>query len=1129
MSSSDTPQTSSKKSEAAEREERVLSFWKEKEIFQKSLKKSSPKGEFVFYEGPPTANGRPGVHHLASRAFKDALPRYKTMRGYHVARRAGWDTHGLPVELEVEKQLGFSGKQDIEKYGIAAFNKKCRESVHAYVDEWQRFTDRIGYWVDHATAYYTYDPKFMESVWAITKKIADDSRLYQDYKVLPWCPVCGTALSSHELAQGYEDVKDLAITAKFELINEPGTFFLAWTTTPWTLPGNVALAVGPDIEYVKVKTDGGNFIVAKERLHNIFGTEPLEITEVMLGKDLVGLQYTPLYPFAEAIAQTIDGEAQKFESTAYRVHAAEFVTTEDGTGIVHTAVMYGQEDFELGQHVGLPKVHVVSPDGRFVAGTGFLEGKSVIEPETNIEILKDLQQKGRVFSKESYTHSYPHCWRSKNRLVYYARDSWFIRMHDLRETMLAENAKTHWEPEHIREGRMGEWLANAKEWAVSRERYWGTPLPIWQSEDGTERIVVGSIEELKARTKKNGNVYRAMRHGEAEHNAANIIDCTNEKQWPLTEQGVEQVKEAAASLKDAGITRIVASPFARTTQTAHLVAMELGLPDSAVTTDDRLRELNFGDLHDRPFSEFLEYEDQHIHSFDDALPNGESYQQAKERFGAFLHEFDQSHSNESVLIVTHGIGCEVLSAVVVGADSAESLKILKEVNAQPGQVYELPFVQLPHNEKYELDLHRPYIDDVVLVGDSGAALRRVPEVMDVWFDSGSMPFAQEHYPFAAGGDGELAYPADFISEGIDQTRGWFYTLLAIGVLMGKGSAYKAVICLGHLLDAEGKKMSKSKGNVINPWEAMDQWGVDTIRFWMYSVNQPGDTKNFDEKTVKEAARVLSWFENSVKFYALFKNEQVPEESESDSVAGNGQQVIDRWILARLYETTTRMTESMDALRPYEATRALAKLLEDVSQWYVRRIRDRARDGDQAALRTLHHVLIQSAKLIAPFSPFIAEDMFAQLRSEHDPESVHLTDWPESDPAHHDDTLIAAMAAVRDYASQALMLRNKASVPVRQPLATLTIPEALSNELATLLAEEVNVEEVVVGESLALDFELTDALRAKGDERAFARAIAEARKAEGLSPTDAARAERNETGPYSVELSTGTVKFALVRE
>ncbi len=483
------------KSDIAKREEEVLAFWEREKIFEKSLKKAAPKGDFVFYEGPPGANGKPHMGHFETRAFKDAIPRYKTMRGYRVQRRAGWDTHGLPVELQVEKELGFSTKLDIEKYGIAAFNKKCRETASIYIDHWAKHTRRIGYWVDEAKAYFTFDSSYMEVVWNIVSRIAREGRLYKDYRIVPWCSRCGTSLSSHELAQGYEEVKDITVTVQFELMGEPGTYLLAWTTTPWTLPGNVALAIGKNIAYGKYERKGVHMIVADARAASVLGDEWTR-TDDVLASSLEGKRYKPAYEFAQLLAT--DEQKKKFDN-AFAVYTADFVTTEEGTGIVHIAPMYGQDDFDLGTDRDLPKEHVVNAEGRYIAGTGFLEGRVASEESTAVEILKDLQQQGILFKKESYTHTYPFCWRCKTRLIYYARDSWYIRMHDLRETLVAENKKVHWEPEYIRDGRMGEWLANAKEWAISRERYWSTPLPVWQSADDKERLVIGSVEELKIR------------------------------------------------------------------------------------------------------------------------------------------------------------------------------------------------------------------------------------------------------------------------------------------------------------------------------------------------------------------------------------------------------------------------------------------------------------------------------------------------------------------------------------------------------------------------------------------------------------------------------------------------------
>ncbi len=1079
----DAPQ----KSETVLREEEVLRFWADNSIPEKARARGNEKKPFIFYEGPPTANGRPGVHHMESRSFKDAIPRYKTMRGYHVPRRAGWDTHGLPVELEVEKQLGFTGKQDIEAYGIAAFNKKCRESVSVYINEWKRFSERMGYWVDFQKAYFTYDAPFMESVWSIVKKVSDDGRLYKDYRVVPWCVSCGTALSSHELAQGYEEVKDLSLTAKFELVDEPGTYFLAWTTTPWTLPGNVGLAVGADILYSQYQKEKEKVILATVLAEKNLG-EGWEKTAEWAGRELVGKKYTPLYSFAMELAS--ESEKGKFDK-AYQVYAADFITTETGTGIVHTAVMYGQDDFELGKKVGLPKVHLVAPNGTFIPGTGFLEGASVIEPETNIAILKDLQKKGLLFSKENYSHSYPHCWRSKNRLIYYARDSWYIRMTELKDYLIEENQKVNWQPAHIRDGRMGEWLANVRDWAISRERYWGTPLPVWQNADESEQLIIGSVEELTTRTKRNGNRFLVMRHGEAETNATGIVNSSTPDAYGLTETGRTQVEAAVDALKSAGITHIFSSPYRRARETAQIVAAALGL-EASVGVDERLSELDFGDFDGKPAEDFYAYRREVMRSYTDRLPGGESYKDAKRRFAAFAYEVDAKLANARILVVAHGIAHESFSALTVGAGDAEAREIVAACDSGYAKVLAFDFIPLPHNDEYELDLHRPYIDEVVLLSDSGTEMHRTPEVMDVWFDSGAMPFAQDHYPFenkaAVEGRG---FPADFISEAIDQTRGWFYTLLAVGVLMGKGTAYRNVICLGHLLDEQGKKMSKSKGNIIEPMAAMDRYGADTLRFWMYYVNQPGDSKNFDEKTLKEAGRVISWFENSTKFYQLFAT--------NDRGTGTPQ-VIDEWMRTRTSQTIMEATLALDAYDLYTASRSIALLVEDLSQWYVRRVRDRARDGDPAALTTLRDTLETIAVLLAPFAPFVAEWAYQAVRDDTDAESVHLADWYEAGTVDID--LIGNMHATRTLASEGLRARQAAGIKVRQPLASLSIPGTLPKALALLLAEEVNVKDILMDhEILTLSTELTPELIREGDVRELARALADARKDAGLAPSD----------------------------
>ncbi len=1092
-----------KKSTTASAEEEVLAFWKEHNIFEKTISKKAPKGDFVFYEGPPTANGKPGIHHLEARAFKDAIPRYKTMRGYRVERRAGWDTHGLPVELQVEKELGFTGKKDIEDYGIAEFNKKCRESVVAYIDQWAKFTKRIGYWVDETKAYFTFNASYMEVLWNIFAKTEKAGRLYKDYKIVPWCSRCGTALSAHELAQGYDQVKDITITAKFELLDQPGTFLLAWTTTPWTLPSNIALAIGKDIEYGMYEKDGERVIVADSRAKHVLSEEWRRTKDVQT-KELIGKKYQPLYPFARALA---DKEEQEKFGKAYEIYQADFVTTEEGTGVVHTAVMYGQEDFDLGTSLGLPKVHLVSPEGIFVAGTDFLESRKVTDEDLTIDIIKDLAHRGALFSKEKYEHTYPFCWRCKTRIIYYARDSWYIRMTDLRGTLVAENKKVHWEPAYIRDGRMGEWLKGAKDWAISRERYWGTPLPIWTDASGVERIVIDSIDMLKKHIKRSGNTYHAMRHGESEKNIKNIVS-SNRTENGLTPKGNDEIRVSVAHLKKEGIDVIYTSPLVRTMETAEVAAEVLGIPKDEIIVDERLREIDFGSLSDRPFSEFREYIDSH--DFLTPMPSGESYEDVRKRFADFLYDLEEARTNTRILIVTHGVGLESFDVTTQGGGVSDFVKIVESSNFKTGAVHTFNFIPLPHNEDFELDLHRPYIDDVVLSSKNGKALKRVPEVMDVWFDSGAMPFAQSADDRGVESINtflkNVSYPADYISEAIDQTRGWFYTLLAVGVLSGRGRAYKNVISLGHLLDAKGQKMSKSKGNVVEPWKEIEQHGADALRFWMYFVNAPGDTKNYDQKTIKEAAKVLSWIENSANFYNLYK-----EANQNGKSVLPTDRILDEWARIRTEETRAKVTRAMDEYQLHIAAREIARFAEDLSQWYVRRIRERIREGDQEALNTLRHILHTTALMLAPLAPFLSERVFQSVRSEHDAESVHIASWPMPSlrsrtkralTSRANRILIEQMERVRALTSDALQLRQRSGMKVRQPLHKLSVPDLLPDTLIHILKDEVNVKQVRTGASaVELDTALTPELIKEGDVREFARALADARKSQNLSQRD----------------------------
>lgn len=1116
------------KSDACKREEEILKQWNENGIFQKTLAKRSPKGEFIFYEGPPTANGRPGIHHLIARAFKDVIPRYKTMRGFHVRRKAGWDTHGLPVEIEVEKKLNLTSKKQIEEYGVAAFNEECKKSVWNYIDEWREFTQRVGYWVDLNDAYITYYPSYIESLWNIVAHVHSRGLLYKDYKVVPWCPRCGTGLSSHELALGYEDVKDISVYVKFKVIGQENTYLLAWTTTPWTLPGNVGLAVRENIEYVKVSLNGEFVWLAKARLSVLEGE--YTVVEEVSGEKLVGKTYEPLYPYTE---QLIKGAEKEKMKNAYKVYAADFVTTEDGTGIVHTAVMYGQEDFELGQSVGLPKHHLVGEDGKFLAGTGALSGRFVRDEDVAVDIMKELAARGLLLKKESVTHTYPHCWRCHTPLIYYARDSWYIRMSSLRDDLVRENQKINWVPAHIRDGRFGEWLREVKDWAFSRDRYWGTPLPVWQCAGCHHTEVIGSIRQIKERSQTRGNTFTLVRHGQAENNVKNISSSDASAPFHLTEKGKNDIRRVGKKLAGKNISKIYASPFVRTKETAEIIAEEVGKKKDEIVTDARLGDYDFGTFNGKSYDDFLAYEATALTTYRDASPGGESYADARKRFAEFLYAIDSQHENEHIVIVSHGISLEVIPPILEGMDDVQAKKYIDDIVTNPGDTLEFQFTPLPHNASFDIDLHKPYIDEIQLSCPScGKTMKRTPEVMDVWFDSGSMPFAQDHYPFDSaqgrpslwkkwfGKKSKLAYPAHYISEAIDQTRGWFYTLHAVGTLMGRGRAYENVICLGHILDAHGKKMSKSIGNVINPWEAMAKHSVDVIRFWMYSVNQPGDTKNFDEKTVDEVnKKVFNILRNVVSFYKLYTDDSRFTIHDSRKSI----HVLDRWILARLDVLIKDVTDGLEAYDMFGPTRALKDFINDLSTWYLRRSRDRFRDGGEDtthALTTMRHVLLTLSKLLAPFTPFFAEELYTAAGGEQ--ESVHLEEWPHTKGTANGEQILGEMKEVRDVVSKALEARMVSGIKVRQPLSKISlgsVHEALKgNEaLQNLVKDEVNVKEIVFGEDsgldVSLDTHITPELQKEGDVRELIRAIQDFRKESGLTSSDSPKLHVTTSAQY----------------
>jgi isoleucyl-tRNA synthetase len=856
-----------------ELDRRILAFWRENQIFAKSLALREGGPLFVFYEGPPTANGRPGAHHVISRIFKDIFPRYKTMRGYNVPRKAGWDTHGLPVELEVERRLGIDGKKQIEDYGIAQFNALCRESVLTYLEEWERFTERIGFWVDLGDAYYTFTNDYIETVWWLLKRISDKGLLYEGFKVVPYCPRCGTAISSHEVSQGYKDVTEPSVYVRFPLAAAAAervagkagvaVSLAVWTTTPWTLISNVACAVHPDIEYALVESRGERFVLAAELVEAVLGGAAV-VERRLPGRDLLGMEYEPPFRFVAP------------DKRAHYVVGADFVTTTDGTGVVHIAPAFGEDDMRVGLENDLPLVNPVDLEGRFDEQVEPWAGQFVKDADP--AIIADLRQRGLLLAEAPYEHSYPFCWRCDTALLYYSKATWYIKTTAIKEQLLAANEAVAWHPDSIKHGRFGDWLENNVDWALSRERYWGTPLPVWRCEQGHTHCV-GSVAELRERA----------------------------------------------------------------------------------------------------------------------------------------------------------------------------------VTPPPA----------------DLELHRPYVDDVVLrCTECGGEMRRVPEVIDAWFDSGAMPYAQWHYPFENEATFRERFPADFIAEAIDQTRGWFYSLLAIAVLNDGVSSYKRVLCLGHILDAEGQKMSKSRGNVTEPDEVLDKQGADAFRWYMFSVSSPWYPRRFSAEMVGDVVRrFLLTLWNTYSFFTVYANIDRFDPS-LEPVPLAERPLLDRWLISELNKLIATVT---DGLEDYDATgsaRAIQDFVDELSNWYVRRSRRRfwksSHDRDKlAAYHTLHECLTALAKLLAPFTPFIAEELYQNLVRSVDaaaPESVHLCSWPVADEQAIDAEVSFAMGAARRVVEMGRAARNAAAVKTRQPLAEVVValPEAeraAVEGLRDLVLDELNAKQL----------------------------------------------------------------------
>lgn len=1136
-------------SDVARKEEETLAQWQTNHIFEKTLAQTKNGEPFVFYDGPPFATGLPHYGHLLAGTMKDTIPRYQTMCGRHVRRVWGWDCHGLPVEVLVEKKLGLNNKKDIIEYGIDTFNERARASVMMYDNEWKHVVPRMGRFVDMNHAYKTMDASYSTSVWWAFKTLNDNGLVYKGYRSMHICPRCQTTLSNNEVSEGYKNVKDLSVITKFKVKSpekyglQENTYILAWTTTPWTLQGNVALAVGKGINYVvvemletdinevvKVKNIGETnpiphvslytvrFIVAKERVEELFAQHKqldgnYVIKSELKGEDLVGMEYEPLFPYYA------NDENLEHRENGWKIYVGDFVTTDEGTGIVHIAPAFGADDLVLAQTYDLPFIQHVGIDGVMkpeVTDFAGMEVKPNTTDEkerlaTDIAVIKYLQDHGTFFAKEKYEHAYPHCWRCDTPLLNYATDAWFVNVQKLKDRASQENKNIGWTPGAIGHARFANLIENAPDWNISRQRFWGAPLPVWESATG-ERIVIGSAEELKAHTKRSGNTYAVMRHGEGDHNVLGIFSSKNDNPHHVTEKGKEQIAASIEAMRADGFIPdiIVASPLIRTQETAMQVANAFGISPDAIVTDEYIRETNVGVFEGKPITSDDTYFENTRAWLATSRPEGESQIETKRRMTEALYAYEQKYTDKRILFVTHDSPARMLVAGAQGKTLDELVAQCegkKEDFLSTGTYRRFDFVPLPHNADYELDVHRPYIDDVVLVKE-GVEYRRVVDVFDCWFESGSMPFGQFGYPAHNEDLFTANFPADFIAEGLDQTRGWFYSLLMLGVGLFDKAPYKHVIVNGLILAEDGKKMSKKLKNYPDPMDIASRYGADALR--MYLLGSPavrGEELRFSERGVDEVyKKTIARLENVVSFYALYSHQDVRSSDATPSA-----HVLDKWIVSRIAEVRNEVTKSLDAYELDRAVRPFVDFVDDLSTWYVRRSRERMKDdgGDApAALATLRTVLRETAILLAPIAPFLAERMYVGARGEM--LSVHLETWPAEGSVDAD--VLADMVAVRAIVSQALEARKREGVKVRQPLATLFVADdgvfVKNSQLAEITKDELNVKAIVAnkekaGDGVAYDMTITPELRREGQMREFLRAVQDARKAKGLSPDDMA--------------------------
>jgi isoleucyl-tRNA synthetase len=1102
------------KTNSALREEEVLKFWKENDIFKKSLEKDSPKGEYVFYDGPPFATGLPHYGHILGSTVKDVIGRYKTMSGYNVPRRWGWDCHGLPIENIVEKELGISGKKAIEELGIDKFTEHARSKVLKYVGEWKKTIDRMGRWVDFDNSYMTMDNTFIESVWWALGEMNKKGLLYEGVRVLAYCPRCETPIANSEIAMdnSYKDITDISVYVKFKIINEQykDTYLLAWTTTPWTLPGNTAIAINKELKYLFVenKTDAGKEILIV--VNDLFETlkdkfNDGKILKEVSGNELVGLSYEPVFNYYKNIDMPN-------KENIWKVWHAPFVTLDKGTGIAHEAPAFGEDDMNLAKEHNIPFIRHVEPNGDFskeVVDFPNVKAKSKEDHQsTDILIIKYLAHAGSLFAKEKIIHSYPHCYRCETPLLYYALPSWFVNIQKVKNDLLAKGEDMNWIPSHLKEGRFKHTMENAPDWTISRNRYWASPLPIWKNKNG-KVMMVNSVEDLKSKTKKSGNKYFVMRHGETECNVRGEVSSTVNNDDHLTAKGIEQVEKSARELINKKIDYIISSPFIRTRETAELIAEKIGYEKEKIVFDDRLHEMSVPMYEGKKWKEYHDAFAKTVENFYYAPDGNESYEDVRRRSMSFLYDIEKKYEDKNILVVTHGSPVWQMFSDVNMLSTEESLGIVKnEKNfnyVSNGDFIELPFVPLPHTGDYKFDLHRPYIDSIILLDENKEEYKRIPEVIDCWFESGSMPFAQDHFPFENLNWQKNNFPAGFVAEYIAQTRTWFYYTHAISTILFGKAPFENVVTTGTVLAEDGSKMSKSKNNYPDPWVLFDKYGVDALRFYLISSTlMKGEDVNFSEKLVQEvSSKIINRFDNVVSFYELYRDKEV-ESSEQQVLSKN---ILDRWILARISQFVLDVKNGMESYDLAQATKPFDLFIEDLSTWYLRRSRDRLKEGDEEAKHTLYFVIKVTAQLFAPFMPFVAEEIWNKIRFPSDPISVHLTDFFLDIKIDNIDVkVIDEMKQAREIVSLGLKERQKAGIAVRQPLIGIKVRDYdLDKEYTKIIKDELNIKMIItdnfISEKIELNPDITPELKQEGQYRELLRAIQDMRKKNGLNPND----------------------------